>query len=99
MTATKEKTLSMVTLSDTGQLTLPEQYLNTWPHGETFMVMQVGEALVLVPQDEAFAAVTSRMEAALSKSGLSVNDLIAAADEARAEIMREQFSDLDEAIK
>ena len=91
MTATKEKNLSIATLSDTGQLTLPDQYLHTWPQGETFVVMQVGEALVLVPRDEAFAAVTARMEAALSDSGLSVNDLLAAADEARAEIVREQW--------
>lgn len=99
MTATKEKSLSIATLDDTGQLTLPDQYLQAWPCGETFMVMQVGEALALVPQDEAFAVVTSRMEAALSHSGLGVPDLLAAADEARAEIVREQFGKLDEADK
>ncbi|MBI1764365.1 MAG: hypothetical protein HYR56_23305 [Acidobacteria bacterium] len=99
MTATQDNVLSIATLSDTGQLTLPSQYLSAWPHGETFNVMQAGAALLLVPRDEALATVLARMETALSHSGLKVNDLIAAADEARAEIVREQFGNLDEAEK
>jgi hypothetical protein len=59
-----------------------------------FVVMRVGDALVITPHDKAFAEVTGKLEAALRESGADVEDLIKAAEEARAQIVREEFGDL-----
>ena len=46
---------------------------------------------MLVPHDEALAAVGARLEAALRGAGATVEDLVKAAEEARAEIVSEEF--------
>ncbi len=97
MSAVTEQAFAITQLSSAGELTLPESYQAVLPRGVTLMVVQVGDALVITPHDKAFAEVTGRLEAALRESGSDVEDLIKAAEEARAEIVREEFGDLDEA--
>lgn len=80
-------------MSEKGQLTIPAGYRRA--HGlsrdSTLVLLELGDALVLVPHDEALAAVGARLEAALSGAGASVEDLVRAAGEARAEIVSEEF--------
>jgi hypothetical protein len=53
----------------------------------------MGDALVLIPHDEALAAVGARLEAALRGTDAKVEDLVKAAEEARAEIVGEEFDE------
>jgi predicted HTH domain antitoxin len=46
--------------------------------------------------DEAFTAITQRLETQMQNAGGDVEDLIAAAAEARAEIVREEFGEAAE---
>lgn len=65
---------------------------NTGVRGEAAVALvQVGGALVIAPYDETFSAVTQRLEARLHAAGSDVEELITAAAEARAQIVREEF--------
>src|SRR5437588_9119061 len=95
----ERKVLSVTRLGAKGQLTIPAEYRRA--HGLTgdaaVVLIQVGDALVIAPCDEALTAVTQRLEARMHEAGSSVVDLIAAAAEARAEIFREEFGEMAEA--
>jgi len=96
MAISSEKIFSIVSLDEKGQLTIPADYRRalSLTQDSAFVLVQIGEALVLVPYDEALAAVTSRLEAALHGAGVSVEELVKATTKARAEITREEFGDL-----
>jgi len=96
MATVQESIVSITRLSNSGQLTLPDFYQRALPHDARLAVIPIGEALVIVPYDDAFASVTGRLESALQERGVSVEELIAAAEEARAEIVREEFGDLNQ---
>lgn len=61
--------------------------------GSTLTLVQGGDALVLAPYDNELMAVTERLEAAMDAAPSDVDDLIRAAEEARAEIVREEFGE------
>jgi bifunctional DNA-binding transcriptional regulator/antitoxin component of YhaV-PrlF toxin-antitoxin module len=90
-----KKVLSLTRLSEKGQLTIPAEYRRTHQleRDSALVLVEIGDALVLVPHDEALASVTARLEAALKGAGAGSDDLIAAATKARAEIVREEFGD------
>ena len=93
--STEETSVIAVTqLSERGQLTIPAEYRRAHALGRdsTLVLVDMGEALVLIPHDEALAAVGSRLEAAMRGAGVTVEGLVQAADEARAEIVSEEFS-------
>jgi bifunctional DNA-binding transcriptional regulator/antitoxin component of YhaV-PrlF toxin-antitoxin module len=93
MAKTKPKSVALTRLGAKGQLTLPTQYRRALSLSEdaAIVLVRVGDTLVIAPQDEAWDAVTRRLEAQMQRAGSSVEELIAAAGEARAEIAREQF--------
>lgn len=90
------KVMSLARLSEKGQLTIPAEYRRDFAleRESALLVMRVGGALVLVPYDDALAAVTGRMEAAMRGRGVSVEDLVGDANDARSEIARREFGDL-----
>ena len=92
------KVLSLTQLSEDGQITIPAEYRRALARsGHTSLVLvQVGDALVLAPYDEPLTAATSRLEAHMHSAGVTVDDLIDAAAEARADIVREEFGAEDE---
>jgi bifunctional DNA-binding transcriptional regulator/antitoxin component of YhaV-PrlF toxin-antitoxin module len=96
--ATNKKQLSLARLSEKGQLTIPAEYrrAHRLERDSALVLVEIGDALVLVPHDEALATVTARLEAALKGAGGSADDLLAAAEEARAEIVREEFGEMGE---
>lgn len=95
MQQTDKKTFSVVGLGDAGQLTIPLEFRRALAltGGSSLAVVQVGDALVLAPYDDKLAAVTGRLEAAMDAAPSDVDDLIKAAADARAEIVREEFGE------
>jgi len=93
-----KKLLSLARLSEKGQLTIPAEYrrAHQLERDSALVLVEIGDALVLVPHDEALASVTARLESALKGAGASADDLIGAAEEARAEIVREEFGETGE---
>jgi len=93
-----KKVLSLARLSEKGQLTIPAEYrrAHQLERDSALVLVEIGDALVLVPHDETLAAVTARLEAALKGAGAGTEDLIKAAIDARAEIVREEFGDAGE---
>lgn len=92
---TNKKLLSLARLSEKGQLTIPAEYrrAHQLERDSALVLVEIGDALVLIPHDEALASVTARLEAALEGASVSADDLIAAAAEARAEIVSEEFGE------
>lgn len=90
-----KKVLSLARLSEKGQLTIPAEYrrAHQLERDSALVIVELGDALVLVPHDETLAAVTARLEAALKGAGAGTQDLIKAIAEARAEVTQEEFSD------
>jgi bifunctional DNA-binding transcriptional regulator/antitoxin component of YhaV-PrlF toxin-antitoxin module len=93
MAKTEQRIVSITRLGAKGRLTLPAQYRRALAlSGDAALALvQVGDALVIAPHDEALAAVTQRLEAQMHRAGSDVDDLLAAAADARAEIVREEF--------
>jgi len=80
-------------VSSSGQITIPSGYRdaeNLEP-GTPLVAVQIGDALVLAPIDEQLAAVTGRLEAAMTAAGQSIEGLVAAAASARAHISESEF--------
>jgi bifunctional DNA-binding transcriptional regulator/antitoxin component of YhaV-PrlF toxin-antitoxin module len=86
--------LAVTRLSRKGQLTIPAEYRHSLALSPDMdlVLVQVGDALAVVPHDEALAAVTQRLEGAMRNAGSDVDDLMTAAAEARAAITREEFA-------
>jgi AbrB family looped-hinge helix DNA binding protein len=93
MRKTKQGSLAITRLGSRGQLTIPAEYRQALAlsSNTAVVLIQVGDALVVVPHDEPLAAVTQRLEAQMLQAGSDVDDLIAAAAEVRAAIAREEF--------
>jgi bifunctional DNA-binding transcriptional regulator/antitoxin component of YhaV-PrlF toxin-antitoxin module len=95
MQQTDKKTFSVVGLGDAGQLTIPVEFRRALALtvGSSLTVVQVGDALVLAPYDNDLMAVTEQLEAAMDAAPSDVDDLVKAAVDARAEIVREEFGE------
>ena len=95
MTKSETKALAIERLSDEGQLTIPQEYRDalSLTGDSSLIVVRVGDALVLTPADDALTAVTERLEARVRAAGSDVDDLLRAAAEARAAMVREEFED------
>jgi bifunctional DNA-binding transcriptional regulator/antitoxin component of YhaV-PrlF toxin-antitoxin module len=93
MAQTNKKLFSVERLGDKGQLTIPAEYRRALALGDdaSLVIMQVGEALVIAPYDEALTEATARLEAAMDAAHSNVDDLIRASEKARAEMVHEEF--------
>lgn len=93
MENTKQGILTVARLGANGRLTIPVEYRRALAlSGETtVLLIQAGDALVIAPCDEALSAVGQRLEARMQQAGSDVEELMAAAAEARTEIAREEF--------
>jgi bifunctional DNA-binding transcriptional regulator/antitoxin component of YhaV-PrlF toxin-antitoxin module len=89
----KRSGLAVTRLSQRGQLTIPAAYRHSLALSPEvdLVVVQVGDALAIVPHDEAFAAVSARLEAVMQSAGTNIDELMTAAAEARSAIAREEF--------
>ena len=95
MTETDRKAFSVVRLGEAGQVTIPAEFRRalTLTGASSLTIGQVGDALVLAPYESELMAVTERLEAAMDGAPSDVDDLIRAAVDARAEIVREEFGE------
>jgi len=95
MPQTDVKIFSVVGLSEDGQLTIPAELRRALAltSDSSLALVQVGDVLVLAPYDDELGTVTKRLEDAMDAAASSVDDLIEAAADARAEIVREEFGD------
>jgi bifunctional DNA-binding transcriptional regulator/antitoxin component of YhaV-PrlF toxin-antitoxin module len=98
MAATDSNVLTIVRLSEKGQLTIPAEYrrLHDLERDSMLVLIQMGGALVLVPLDEALAQITERLESAMRGAGVSVEELMKETLAAREEIVREEFGEASE---
>jgi AbrB family looped-hinge helix DNA binding protein len=93
MGKTKQSRLSIARVGANGRLTIPAEYRRALALSEAGAValVQVGDALVIAPYDETFREVTQRLEERMHAAGSDVEELIAAAAEARKQIAGEDF--------
>lgn len=99
MRKTKRSSLAITRLGSKGQLTIPAEYRQALAlsSNAALVLVQVGDALVVAPHDEALATLTQRLEDQMHRAGSNVEELVAAAAEARAAIVREEFgADVEE---
>jgi bifunctional DNA-binding transcriptional regulator/antitoxin component of YhaV-PrlF toxin-antitoxin module len=97
MSEVQKSTFTLARLGANGEIVLPKPYRDSerLTAGASLALVQVGDALLLAPIDDQFQSLTGRLEAAMDASGTSVEELIAAAAEARKEIVQEEFEDRD----
>jgi len=95
MSDTGKTAFTVTRVGPNGQITIPPEYRSaeSLQDGTPLVAIQVGDALVLAPIDQELSAVTARMESALKAAGHSIEDLIAAAAAARADVAESEFSD------
>src|SRR5215510_7484923 len=93
MEDTQKAAFTVTRVSASGQITIPPEYCTTenLGPGTPLVAVQIGDALVLAPLDEQLAAVTGRLEAAMKTAGQSIEDLVAAAASARADIVESEL--------
>lgn len=60
---TEKKVLSLARLSEKGQLTIPAEYrrAHALERDSTLVLVEIGDALVLVPHDDVLSTVTARL--------------------------------------
>ncbi|MDQ3012323.1 MAG: hypothetical protein M3X11_16635 [Acidobacteriota bacterium] len=90
------KMVSVVYLNEHGQLTVPDEYRRApgLTADSALVAIQVGNSLLIAPQDEELNAATASLEAAWRNSPMTQAELLQALDETRKEIFREQFGHL-----
>ena len=95
MSEAHSSAFTVARLGAAGEIVLPEHYRDSegLAPGASLAVVQVGDALLLVPVDDEFESLTGRLESAMQASGTNIEELIAAATEARREIVRREFQD------
>jgi bifunctional DNA-binding transcriptional regulator/antitoxin component of YhaV-PrlF toxin-antitoxin module len=95
MAIAESKVIAIIRLSEKGQLTIPADYRRAHDLGRdsTLVLLEIGDALVVVPHDDALAAIAARLEAALRGSNETVETLIAAAGDARRKILSDEFGE------
>lgn len=92
------KALDIVHLAEGGQLTLPVEYQRAFAltPGAALIVMQVGDALFVAPQDAIFNATCAPLEAAWKEAGMSLTELPEALREVRQHVAEREFGALFE---
>jgi bifunctional DNA-binding transcriptional regulator/antitoxin component of YhaV-PrlF toxin-antitoxin module len=93
---TEKKNFSVERLGEQGQITVPDEYRRalSLTKGSTLAVIQVGNALVLAPCGDEFEQVAGRLEASLRDSGVTLEELLEATQQARVEIVRKEFGEI-----
>ena len=97
MAQSENNPLELTKLGSSGEITLPSSYRDAegLNPGAVLAIVRVGDALVLAPVDEEFSGVVGRLESALHAAGVSIEDVISAAANARGQIVLEEFGSRD----
>src|ERR1700738_1933945 len=102
MIETITETIDVLKMGQNGQVTVPIDFRkgHALTKGARLTSVQMGDALILIPQDEILDSICARMIAAMKAAGLTVEDMKAGVLEERANIVRERYGyllDEDEA--
>ena len=90
------KTSGILSMGQNGQVTIPSDYRkqHAMKGGDHMVSIRMGDALVLIPHDSIFEAVTSRFEASMKASGLTVEDMKQRTLTAREQLFEAHYGSL-----
>ena len=93
----KEPTVGVVHLTRKGQVTVPKQLRQQLQieSGTALLLLQMGEALLLLPDMTEFETVRRRIQETLAKTGHTPEEILATLPEARRRVFEELYA-LDE---
>jgi AbrB family looped-hinge helix DNA binding protein len=89
--------LATTRIGEKGQLTVPKQFredlgLGT---GSPFAVLRIGDALLLIPEQNRFEALCDEIRQAFSASGATLDSLLGTLAEIRKDIYEERYAGPD----
>jgi bifunctional DNA-binding transcriptional regulator/antitoxin component of YhaV-PrlF toxin-antitoxin module len=90
-----EATAGFAHLDEKGRMPIDKQVRDAFGlrAGSTVAWVKLGDAIVVIPQDEHLADVMVRAASALESAGISVADLLSDLDEARDEVVTEHYGE------
>ena len=88
--------LATTRLGEKGQLTIPKEYRQSLAleAGAPISVLQVGNALLLIPEQARFRQLCDRVARAFSSHGINAQDVLATLPEAREIVFTRLYPDL-----
>ncbi len=88
--------LATTRLGEKGQLTIPKKYRRSLDldAGAPFAVVQVGNALLLIPEQTRFRELCDRVAKAFSSHGVEAADVLATLPDAREVVYARLYPDL-----
>lgn len=86
--------MPVVKMRERGQLTIPYEYRKELGLGKEDMlnVLKIGDVLILVPRQLAGDVVSGKIEAAMKKKGLTLDNLLKNLREQRKRYSRETYA-------
>ncbi len=86
--------MSVVKLRERGQLTIPYEYRKELGIGkeDVLNVLKIGDVLILVPKQLAGDVVSRKIEAAIKKKGLTLDNLLKNLRDQRKKYSRETYA-------
>src|SRR5271170_3261412 len=94
--ATRQATLEYLTttkIGEKGQLTVPKQFREDLGlgAGAPFAVLRLGDGLVLLPEQQRFENLCTRISSAMTSAGLSPEAVLATLPEARKRVFARHY--------
>lgn len=95
--AAKLKPIAATRLDEHGQITIPARFRRALglEKDSDVLVIRVGEALMIVPQDRWLEQFSERLRAALKEKGVTVAEFVAGLTNTRKELFKELHPDID----
>ena len=83
-------------IGEKGQLTIPKQYRDemSLEAGAPVAVLRVGEALLLIPEQDRFRALCGSIASAVERQQLTAEDLLDSLPEARERVFARHYPEL-----
>jgi AbrB family looped-hinge helix DNA binding protein len=80
--------LATTKIGEKGQLTVPKQFREDLGvgNGAPFAVLRLGDALILLPEQQRFEQLCDQVRARLTNAGLTSDDILATLPEARSRV-------------
>ena len=102
--ASRQATLEYLTttkIGEKGQLTVPKQFRRELRlgNGAPFAVLRLGDGLVLLPEQRRFERLCELVASALTRAGLSTEEVLATLPEARQRVFTRRYKKLASARK
>jgi AbrB family looped-hinge helix DNA binding protein len=96
--AAKLKPIATTQLGEHGQITIPAKFRKALglKKDTQLVVIQVGEALMIVPQDKMLEQLSAQLQQALKERGISVEEALARLPETRKKLFKKLYGDIAE---